>query len=207
MTCKYCDAETGMTGGAHSNHVRWCDKNPSRSEYARKLSIARSAIKNPGNQYTKAAREGRTILISEETKKKISWAGRRHSQETKQKLSEIRKAWLAEHPDEHPWKLNSKFKSVPCEVLKERLREAGLVFKEEYTLLDDRSFAVDIAFPEKKVAVEVNGEQHYNRDGTLRPYYRDRHDIIEASGWKILEIHYARCYHRDVIQEIFDVVK
>lgn len=31
--------------------------------------------------------------------------------------------------------------------------------------LDDRSFSLDIAFPEKKIGIEVNGNQHYERNG------------------------------------------
>ena len=106
----------------------------------------------------------------------------------------MRRKWLQDNPDLHPWKRNDKFKSVPCEVLKTRLRESGLQFEEEYTPLQDRSFAVDIAFPEARLAVEVNGEQHYNRDGTLRTYYRERHELIEKSGWCVIELHYTRCY-------------
>ena len=29
----------------------------------------------------------------------------------------------------------------------------------------DRNFSIDIALPDKMVAIEINGNQHYNRDG------------------------------------------
>ena len=197
MICKYCNAETSLSGGAHSNHVAWCHSNPKRSERAKALVKSREHLKGkPGsNQHTKAAKEGRKIEVSQETRDKIRKAGtcRLHNEETKEKLSETRRKWLQDNPDLHPWKRNDKFKSVPCEVLKTLLRESGLQFEEEYTPLLDRSFAVDIAFPDARLAVEVNGEQHYNRDGTLRTYYRERHELIEKSGWHVIEFHYTRC--------------
>lgn len=206
MICKYCNIETALSGGDHSNHVAWCRSNPKRSERAKALIKVREHLKGkPGaNQHTKASKEGRKIEVSQETRDKIGKAGtgRLHNEETKEKLSEIRRRWLQDNPDLHPWKRNDKFKSVPCEVLKTRLRESGLQFEEEYTPLQDRSFAVDIAFPEALLAVEVNGEQHYNRDGTLRTYYRERHELIEKSGWRVIELHYARCYADDIVEII-----
>lgn len=150
MLCKYCNLETDLFGGAHSNHVAWCYLNPKRSERAKALVKAREYLKGkPGaNQYTKAAKEGRKIEVSQETRNKIRKAGtrRHHNEKTREKLSEIRKKWLQDNPTLHPWKRNDKFRSVPCEILKTRLRESGLQFEEEYTPLQNRFFAVDIAF-------------------------------------------------------------
>ena len=202
MICKHCNVETALSGGAHANHVAWCHSNPKRSERAKALIKSRERLKGkPGsNQHTHAAKEGRKLEVSQETKDKIGKAGtgRLHNEETKEKLSEIRRKWLQDNPDLHPWKRNDKFKSVPCEVLKACLRDSGLQFEEEYTPLQDRSFAVDIAFPEARIAVEVNGEQHYNRDGTLRTYYRERHELIEKCGWHVVELHYTKCYEPHV---------
>lgn len=198
MMCKYCDEETGLSGGAQANHVAWCHLNPNRKTRAAALEKVRVArVGKPGtNQYIKALREGRSIEISQETRDKIAKAGlgRAHSEETKKQLSEKRRAWLKEHPESHPWKKNNKFKSIPCEHLKEVLKDRGMTFSEEYQPIPDRAFSVDIAFIDKKIAVEVNGEQHYNRDGSLKKYYQDRHDLIVKSGWTVLEFHYARCY-------------
>lgn len=211
MICKYCNTETNLSGGAQSNHVAWCDKNPKRAERASALIKAREARKGtPGtNQYTRAAKEGRKIEVSQETREKISNSGkgRLHSEETRILLSDQRKKWLQENPELHPWKRNDKFKSIPCQHLKDRLRALGVPFEEEYTPLEERLFSVDIAFPEKKVAVEVNGEQHYNRDGTLRTYYRERHELIVKSGWHVIELHYTRCYAEDVIEEIVSILR
>lgn len=125
----------------------------------------------------------------------------------KKHLSEKRKEWLKSHPDDHPWKRSDRFKSAPCEALKQRLREEGIAFEEEHSPISDRAFSVDIAFPDQKVAIEVNGEQHYNRDGTLRKYYQERHDLIAKSGWTVIELHYAKCYGSHLTETLTSIKK
>lgn len=128
------------------------------------------------------------------------------SVEDRKHLSNKRKEYLKNHPNEHPWKRNNKFKSKPCEHLKEILRK-DFEFVEEYT--DKRwqhNFSLDIAFLDKKLAIEVNGNQHYNNDGTLTEYYQKRHNYLESEGWLILEVHYAACYKEDKISEIKDAI-
>jgi len=217
MICKYCGIETTLDKGAHSNHVRWCHDNPSREANRTRateiLVIARRAKKmhdrHLGNQYTKAARVGRILLVSQATRDKISVAstGRKHTAEMKKLLSAKRKAWLAANPDKHVWKRDTKFASVPCHVLKDKLTTLGLSFVEEYTPLTEKAYSVDIAFPTNKVAVEVNGEQHYNRDRSLKPYYQERHDLLERYGWRVLEMHYAFTYKDEAIDLILEALK
>ena len=72
---------------------------------------------------------------------------------------------------------------------------------EEFPVFGSR-MKVDFINFTKKIAIEVNGEQHYNRDGTLRKYYQERHDLIESAGWKLLELHYKDCYNEDVVDKI-----
>lgn len=122
--------------------------------------------------------------------------------EHRQKVSEGRKRYLRENPDRHPWKRSSKFKSVPCEHLKSMLRSRGVHFIEEFTPLRDFAYAIDIALPSIKVGIEVNGNQHYDRDGNLKPYYLERKNRIEAAGWKLIELHYTMVFHQHIIDLI-----
>lgn len=123
--------------------------------------------------------------------------------EEKKHISEKRKQFLKENPDKHPWKNKEKFISKPCEHLKTILKEKGFDFVEEYT--DDRwehSYSLDIAFLDKKIAIEVNGNQHYNNDGSLKNYYQIRHDYLTSQGWCVFEIRYNWCYIEDKINEL-----
>lgn len=132
--------------------------------------------------------------------------GYKHTEEEKKKISEQRKLYLKQHPENHPWKRNGKFTSKPCETLKKFLREK-YTFVEEYT--DTRwehNYSLDIAFLEKKIAIEINGNQHYNSNWELNEYYQKRHDYLTSNGWNVLEIHYTWCYNEDKIKEICEAI-
>ncbi len=110
-------------------------------------------------------------------------------------MSNLQKKYLQENPENHPWKRKDKFISTPCEFLKNKFRDANIKFEKEFIpLYPDRYFSIDIAFVNKKIGIEVNGNQHYNKNGTLRSYYKKRHDLIEKAGWKLIELHYSKVY-------------
>lgn len=121
--------------------------------------------------------------------------GHSHSEDMKHYLSEKRKEYLAAHPNEHVWKRNTKFISIPCNDLKEFLRSNNYSFIEEASIIPNRNFAVDICFPDKMIVVEVNGNQHYDTTTMeLSSYYQERHDIIESFGWTVIEVPYNKAY-------------
>lgn len=123
----------------------------------------------------------------------------------KERIEKIKK-WLKNNPNKHSWK-TSKKKSIPCEKFKNILKSNKISFVEEFTPLIDRMFSIDIAFPDKKIGIEINGNQHYSSDGQLKPYYKDRHDLIEKEGWKLYEIHYSIIYNEHLINEIINNIK
>ena len=87
------------------------------------------------------------------------------------------------------------------------MKENDIDFVEEYRALQNRSFCIDIAFPYKKVGLEVNGNQHYNSDLTLKQYYQSRHSLLEAAGWKIFEIHCSLVYKEKFVVELLSKLK
>lgn len=133
-----------------------------------------------------------------------SKCGRKFSEERKAQLSLARKKYLKDNPDKHTWK-NRSNKSVPCERVKEYLKNNNILFVEEWNPLDDRFFSIDIAFPDIKLGLEINGNQHYDSNGNLKEYYQERHDLIEKEGWKLIELHYSSCYNEKLILEILDI--
>lgn len=131
------------------------------------------------------------------------------SDETRRKMSEAKRKWNRENPDKLPWRVlgNKAFKSVPCEKLKDFLTVKGIQFVAEYPPnVGGRAFSLDIAFPDKLIAIEVNGNQHYERDGRLKPYYQERHDLLEANGWKVYELHYSICYRLAEIESMIPAI-
>lgn len=132
----------------------------------------------------------------------------KHSEETKKKISEIRKKWLLENPDKHPWRSNNKFKSKPCEKVKEFLKNKNIQFVEEYNpKILNRNFSIDIAIPDKKIAIEINGNQHYDKFGKLKPYYQERNNLLESDGWIVYQIHYSCCFNLDKWINFLEIIK
>ena len=132
---------------------------------------------------------------------------RLHSKETKEHLSKKRKEWLKNNPDKHPWRNKDKFQSKPCEKVKEYLKSKNILFIEEYDpKILNRFFSIDIAMPEKMIALEINGNQHYEKDGSLKPYYQERHDLLESNGWKVFEIHYSHCFHLEKWDDLLNIL-
>ena len=132
---------------------------------------------------------------------------KKHTAESKAKMSKSRKDWLKNNPDKHPWKRHDKFKSKPCENVKTFLRNNNILFIEEYTPDNiERNYSIDIALPDKRISLEVNGNQHYERDGTLKPYYQERQNILENAGWIVYQIHYSACYNLGKWIDFFDKI-
>lgn len=201
--CKHCKKSFDFSTSEKANHTRWCESNPKFKEYRTELA-ARSRL-----NITKESREKQAETLSKAHKEGTvksnlpSWSGKFHTDESKAILRKKRIEYLETNPDKHPWKRNSKFISEPCELLKKKLREAGLDFVEEYQPLRKRFFSLDISFPDKKIGIEVNGNQHYNPDKTLRKYYQDRHDLIVESGWTLIELPYLEVYRDDIVEIIW----
>lgn len=131
----------------------------------------------------------------------------KHSEQSKKALSLSMKKYLNDNPDKCVWKRSDKLKSVPCEILKKELLLNGINFVDEFRPLKDRFFSIDIAFPDKKIGIEVNGTQHYNSDGTLKEYYLNRKLDIEKLGWKLFDIHYSNIYKQKFVIELISSLK
>lgn len=198
--CSYCDKEFDNKR-SKGQHETYCELNPNRK---------RNGAWNKG----KTAKSDVCVLKYKETYHKNFLEGKfkfnphKWTEAEKQNMSIIRKKWLAENPDKHPWKNKKHNYSKPCEYVKKILNENNISFIEEYDpKIKGHYFSLDIAFPDIKFAIEVNGNQHYNKDGNLAEYYLNRHNILEENGWKILELHYSKCYdfNISILSKINDI--
>ncbi len=130
-----------------------------------------------------------------------------HTDESKEKLSKIRKEYLKNNPDKHVWKKHDKFKSKPCEKLKKLFNDNNIEFKQEVNIIEDRNFSADIVFDKIGVILEINGTQHYKKDGTLDDYYQERHELIKEDGWHVIEIFYNLVYNDAFCNTLIDDIK
>lgn len=191
MYCNKCEKE--IPKKESGNHKRWCgNKKVIKDSYCKTCN---TSIKNT-----------RTNSVRKYCSRECFNKGV-YTKEFKQKISNSRKKYLKENLDSHSWRSKNKFNSVPCEKLKKFLKEKNIDFIEEYQPLENRFFSIDIAIPEVMFGIEVNGEQHYNSDKSLKKYYQQRHDMIKSKGWTIYEIHYSKVYDDVFLSNLIERIR
>lgn len=153
--------------------------------------------KKGGNQFTKGIQKNH----SSETKFKIGSKskGRNHSSETKEKISKIRIKYLTENPDKVPYLMNHSSKpSFPEEYFKDIFEnEFGSEVKFEYRI---GRYRLDIAFPNSKINIEIDGEQHYLDKRILKSDIR-RTAYLEQLGWKSVRIRWSIYQRLDKLEK------
>jgi very-short-patch-repair endonuclease len=128
--------------------------------------------------------------------------------EMRERASNTRKEFLKKNPESHFWHERSNNRSIPCEYFKQELRFRGINFVEEHYPLDDRFFRIDVAFPEHKLGIEINGSQHYQMGSSqLTDYYQKRHDDIVSQGWTLVEVYHRHVWNPNKIEEIVNIIK
>jgi very-short-patch-repair endonuclease len=205
--CKYCkdEFENKFMGG----HVKWCLLNPKRTKYLDDLEKlhANFSISDTNrlerNRKIKKLHEDGAYSHLKEIK---SFKGKHHSEESKKQISLSRKKWISENKEKFNWNIN-KNKSIPCELFKEKLKEMNVKFIEEYSPFTEHFYSIDIALPDKMIAIEINGNQHYNLNGTLQEYYQHRHNFIISKGWNVYEIHFSKVYSDDIDELINNILE
>lgn len=107
LKCKYCGREC-KNDNSLRNHERLCKENPDRQVIKSNFIAYNEFRKNNNikgeNHYTKAKKLGLPIpKCSEETKAKISLKHRgiKHTDESREKISESMKKAVKEHPDSY----------------------------------------------------------------------------------------------------------
>ena len=196
LHCKFC-GKTYTQYKSHKMHERMCPSNPERN-YKNGMTGKPAWNKGLTKDTDERVKKTANTLKENYNSGKIQPKRFSHTEETKKKISEKRKEWLANNKDKHVWKRNTKFNSIPCENFKNFLKTKNICFVSEYEPFEDVNYSIDIAFPNKKIGIEINGNQHYNHDGSLKDYYQNRHNFFESQGWTLYEIHYTKCYNINV---------
>ena len=183
--CCHCGSKR-ENHNSWKNHERCCSFNHNR--------VYKNGMtgKKGSNQYTKAKRLNQPKPIkSLETLEKIRLAntGRKHSQETKEKISKARRKYLTENPDMVPYKLNhySKGPSYPERYWKKILNKANINYVEQYQI---HTYQLDFALVERKIDIEIDGDQHY-LDQRIVESDKRRNEYLESLGWKIIRIRWS----------------
>jgi len=169
--------------------------------------------KKHSNKYMKAKELGLPKpAISDETRKKMSdsASSQRHTDETKKKISESRIKFLRENPDMVPYKLNhySKGRSYAEEYWKIILDSNNIDYVEQYQI---GPYQLDFAFPDIKLDLEIDGDQHYLDKRIIESDIR-RNIYLENLGWTTIRIKWSeykktenkKSFVEDILKEITD---
>jgi very-short-patch-repair endonuclease len=192
--CQYCGK---LCIGKNSlvQHELRCKKNPEKIKVISNFFSYNEKIKSGEinkeytNQFDKAKKLGLDVpIVSEETRKKISDAGKKRklSVETREKIRNTQKK-------------NYCGKSKWYTQIQNRLSYAEQYFLNVFPNANwhyhvNRYF-LDVAYPSKKVYIEIDGSQHKN-DPKVVLHDIERTNILNSDGWKLI----TRIYWPDFIK-------
>lgn len=120
---------------------------------------------------------------------------RKHTEETKKKISEIRIKYLQEHPDRVPYVINHSSKpSWPEEVFKNALLSSGIEgWEYKYR---NGIYQYDFAIPGKKIDIEVDGGTHETEK--VKRIDKRRDEFSRQTGWTVIRFT-AKQVKKDVV--------
>ena len=168
------------------------DKNKIRQDYIEnELSIRDIALKYniKSSSYIQKVLKNQTRTLSESNK--IAHKRKpncfKHSEESKQKIREIRLKYMKEHPEETAWRKRN-LPSYPEQCFIKFLNEKG--YDKKFLIEREKSifpYYIDFAFVDIKLAIEIDGSQHFLDEERKQ---RDLHknEVLQNNGWKVLRI-------------------
>ena len=172
--CQYCGKEC-KNSNSQQNHELRCKLN-----FKRILSEGENNPhfgKKGNNQFSKARESGVPVPISKNKGKPSTFKGKKHSEGTKRKISETQKN---NYKNKSRWFIQGRGKRSFAEnYFNDIFSCFNNIPKNNFKV--DR-FWLDFAWVDKKIYVEIDGEQHYiNNDLIQRD--KDRGRILKNLGW------------------------
>ncbi|NBT36074.1 MAG: DUF559 domain-containing protein, partial [Betaproteobacteria bacterium] len=123
----------------------------------------------------------------QETARRVAQRG--HSEETKLKISRARKAYLDAHPEKVPYVINhySKGPSYPERYFSDIFKSKGIELVEQHQV---GRYCLDFALLDKKIDIEIDGEQHY-LDPRIQRSDEERTRFLESEKWKVVRVRWS----------------
>jgi very-short-patch-repair endonuclease len=124
------------------------------------------------------------------------------SDEHKEKISKSRIKYLMENPDKVPYKLNHSSKeSYPEKYFTQLFENENVKVVKHYRI---GLYELDFCILDKKIDIEIDGEQHYSDKRILESDKR-RTLFLQNDGWDVIRVrwsHYLRLSEADKISYI-----
>ena len=182
--CKYCGKEC-KNANSLRNHERLCKSNPNRQESSFvKYNKTKGDVWNKGltKETNDSLRRAGEKLKRHLEKFGAPNKGKSMSDEQKKKISVSRTNFLKENPDKIPYLLNHSSKiSYPEQYFIElfNLENIDLQYHKQVGL-----YQLDFYNEDKKLYLEIDGEQHYQEKSIERDEKRTQN--LSSKGWKLI---------------------
>lgn len=128
---------------------------------------------------------------------------RKHTPKIKKIIAKKRKEFLKNNKNKHNWSMYKNKESKPEKAFKKIINKINKEIIQYYIPPEnDRFYELDFADINNKIGFEINGNQHYEKNGLLTDYYQKRHNYFIEYGWKIIEIYHILCFNENEIRKI-----
>lgn len=187
--CQFCNRKT-INAGANKKHENTCKNNPKPVKYRYHNKGGRvpwnKGLTKETSYTIRKYSENNSINYRGENN---SFYGKKHSEETKDKISKSRKKFIEENPHMSPWVYShyTKRKSYAERYWKKIFTTFGLNFEEQHPV---SRYCLDFAVLEYKIDIEIDGEQHYHDQKIVKSDIR-RTEYLESVGWKVIRIRWS----------------
>lgn len=193
IKCDICNREFINKGG-FSSHIKTCNyvssiKNEIISLYVDSLMSINEISKkfNLGKNTIIDVLGDKKRNISEGTKiARKKYPDRfKHSDETKEKMRVKRIEFMKNNPDKTAWRTSNL--SYPEKLFLNKLKE--LKWDENYSIIREYCvfpYFIDFAFPNEKVAIEIDGSQHLLIERKEHDEKKD--NLLTNEGWYVIRV-------------------
>ena len=192
--CRYCGKEC-INANSLRNHERLCKQNPNHQEssfikHNEKIRNGERIAWNKGltkddERIKHNIESHKNNLLSGKTK--MYWSGKHLSDEHRQKLSSAQTNYLIKN-NSNRWSNGHSSKRSYAEKYFENILKDYCI--EQYPV-KGTPYRIDFANIENKIAIEIDGEQHYNSNGELISRDKDRDKNLFNLGWKTIRIRWS----------------
>lgn len=174
LKCIFCGKEC-KNCNSKRNHERLCKLNPDRDFISPKTENYYSALakRKNSNQFIKAKENGLPLPKNGMSGRSGSFLGKHHSEETKKHISESMKEI---YKGCSIWRTQIEKRKSYAEMYFDKLFPN---LKQNYHVL---TYYLDLANPDRKLYIEVDGEQHYT-DIKVIEHDKKRTEELLNEGW------------------------
>ena len=197
MICKKCKRKF-KNKGTYGIHINLCKLTEENLQSIEKRYLQGESIGDLSKEYPHHI----VLFVTKGKRRSISDANKiahkrkpdnfKHSDETKEKIRKARLKYMKENPQSTAWRKQSM--SYPEKIFEQLIKKHKL--GKQYDIVYEYSvfpYFVDFAFVNIKLAVEIDGMQHYTIQSKIDSD-KQKDKLLISQGWKVYRIQIGRAH-------------